>query len=161
VRVYLPATLPLLESWLAAGQAPPGTGCAVTPGLREWYREGDQDELDYAAQTAAARAALALLADDPGAPRRRVVIAVDVADLDVAVGAELRASTVAVAVPVPVSAWVASFVDDDDSQAVVSAAATALPAADLGDDDAQFAVDEAEATELSWYAVQELTDLFR
>jgi hypothetical protein len=42
----------------------------------------------------------------------------------------------------------------------VSAAATALGAASVGDEDAAFAVDEADATELGWYAVQELPHLF-
>ena len=42
---------------------------------------------------------------------------------------------------------------------VISAAATALGGAAAGDPDASFAVDEAEATELGWYAVQEFDDL--
>ncbi|MDQ1706671.1 MAG: hypothetical protein QOF18_3037, partial [Frankiaceae bacterium] len=58
MRVYLAATLPLLRQWLAAGQAPPGPGHAVTPALREWYREGSQEEMEYVAQLAAGRAAL-------------------------------------------------------------------------------------------------------
>ena len=159
MRVYLPATLPLLSTWLAAGEAPPGRAFAVTAGLREWYREGDAEELEYAAQTAAARGSLALLAEDPGLPRRRVVVAADVADLDVAVIGSERAG-VSVGVPVAVDQWAAAFVDDEEADVVVSAAATALPAAETGDEDASFAVDEAEATELGWYAVQELPALF-
>ena len=85
MRVYLPATLPLLAEWHLAGHAAPGLAGAVTPGLREWYREGDADELEYAAQRVAARLSLEMLAADPGAPRRRVVLAVDVPDADVAV----------------------------------------------------------------------------
>jgi hypothetical protein len=158
MRVYLPATLPLLAAWLAAGQAPPGTGCAVTPALREWYREGGQEEMEYAAQLAAARAALDLLADDVDAARRRVVVAADVADLDVAALGSPRAS-VTIGVPVPVSQWASAFVDDPESEAVVSAAVTSLGAAAAGDDDAAFALDEAEATELLWWAVQELPAL--
>jgi hypothetical protein len=160
VRVFVPSTLPLLSAWLAAGQAPPGRAFAVTPALREWYREGDAEELEYAAQAAAARGSLALLADDPTVARRRVVVAADVADLDVASGGEDRA-TVSVGVPIPVTDWAAAFVDDEEADVVVSAAATALGAAGLGDDDAAFAVDEADATELGWYAVQELQSLFR
>lgn len=160
MRVFIPATLPLLSAWLAAGQAPPGRAFAVTPGLREWYREGDAEELEYAAQVAAARGSLALLADDPAVARRRVVVAADVADLDVAGGGDDRAA-VSVGVPVPVADWAAGFVDDEEADVVVSAAATALGAAGLGDDDASFAVDEADATELGWYGVQELQSLFR
>ena len=158
MRVYLPATIPMLARWLAAGQAPPGTAYAVTPALREWYREGGEEELEYAAQLAAARASLDLLADDVDAPRRRVVVAADVTDLDVAPLGEPRAAA-SLGVAVPLSHWASALVDDDDSEAVVSAAVTALGAAAAGDDDAAFLVDEAEATELGWWAVQELSDL--
>jgi hypothetical protein len=159
VRVYLPATLPLLGEWLAAGQASVGVAAAVTPALREWYREGDEEELEYAAQRVAARLSLGLLADDPAVPRRRVVVAADVTDADVATLDDPR-GTVAVGVVVPRKVWASAFVDDEEADVVVSAAATALGAASVGDEDAAFAVDEADATELGWYAVQELPHLF-
>jgi hypothetical protein len=155
VRLYLPATLPLLATWLRDGHAPPGPAHAVTPMLREWYREGSEEELEYVAQFAAARASLDLLDADPDAPRRRVVVAADVPDLDVAVSPDAR-SAVAIGAPVPVSRWAAGMVDDEDSDVVVSAAVTALRAAAAADTDAVFALDEAAATELGWYAVQEL-----
>jgi len=50
-------------------------------------------------------------------------------------------------------------VDEEQAQDVVAAAVAALPAADAGDDDARFALDEAEATELLWYDVSEIPDL--
>lgn len=158
MRVYFPATLPLLRTWLAAGHAPAGTAYAVTPALREWYRDGDSEELEYSASLAAARASLDLLSDDVDAPRRRVVVAADVPDLDVAPVGTPRAGVV-VGVPVAVSSWASALVDDDESESVVSAAVTALGAAAAGDADAQFAVDEAEALELGWWAVQELGPL--
>src|SRR3954453_20095679 len=98
----------MLTGWLAAGQAPPGTGHAVTPALRESYREGDEEEMEYVAQLDAARAALVLLADDTDAPRRRVVLATDVPDLDVAFSLEAgrgARSAATVGGPVPVSMW--------------------------------------------------------
>lgn len=159
MRVYLPGTLPMLRQWLAAGQAPPGGGQAVTPHLREWYREGSEEEMEYVAQLAAARASLDLLDADVDAPRRRVVIAADVADLDVAL-LESGRSAVSVGVPVPTALWVAAFVDDEEAESIVSAAVTSLGAAAAGDDDAAFMLDEAGATELGWYAVQELDHLF-
>ena len=59
MRVYLPATVPLLRDWIAADAASAaGAAYAVTPSLREWYREGDADELEYAASSLAAVAAL-------------------------------------------------------------------------------------------------------
>jgi hypothetical protein len=158
VRVYLPATVPVARVWLDAGTARSPRGFAVTPALREWYREGNEEELEYVAQTAAARAALELLAADTDAARRRVVLAVDVPDADVVpLPADDRAA-VAVGVPVPRQWWASALVDDEEADAVVSAAVTALSAAP-GDDDAAFALDEADATELGWYAVQELPHL--
>ncbi|MGW4105375.1 DUF6912 family protein, partial [Streptomyces sp. NPDC004976] len=53
----------------------------------------------------------------------------------------------------------AVHVDAADAEADVTAAADALPAADGGDDDAQFAVDGAEDHELLWYATQEIPNL--
>ena len=160
MRVYVPATLPLLRRWLESGQMPPGRGFAVTPGLREWYREGEEEEMEYVAQLAAARAALDLLDADPDAPRLRVVVAADVADADIAVDEVAGRSAVAVGTAVPVSTWASALVDAEDSESVVSAAVTALGAAAGGDDDALFALDEAASYELGWYAVQELPDLF-
>ena len=49
-----------------------------------------------------------------------------------------------------------AHVDDLVAVADIAEAAAALPAADKGDDDAQFAVDGAEGHELLWYASQEL-----
>ena len=159
MRVYLPATLPLLRSWVDAGGAPAATAFAVTPALREWYREGGEEEMEYAAARAAARASLALLAEEPMAPRRRVVLAADVAEADVAALGEPRAAVV-VGVPVERKLWASALVDDEDADGVVSVAASALTRAELGDEDARFAVDEADAYELAWYAVQEIPTLF-
>ena len=52
-----------------------------------------------------------------------------------------------------------AHVDDLVAVADIAEAVAALPAADKGDDDAQFAVDGAEGHELLWYASQELADL--
>ena len=158
MRVYLPATLPLLAEWAHSGQAAPGLAAAVTPGLREWYREGDAEELEYAAQRVAARMSLELLADSPEVPRRRVVLALDVPDVDVAVLDEPRGA-VSVGAATPRTLWASVLVDDEEADVVVSAAATALGGAAAGDDDASFAVDEADGTELGWYAIQELEQL--
>jgi len=47
-------------------------------------------------------------------------------------------------------------IDEPAAMVEIAAAAAALPAADAGDDDAQFTVDGAEGHELLWYATQEL-----
>src|SRR6202008_2762655 len=82
MRIYMPATLPGLAGLLRKAEIGPAPfrAFAVTPALRESYASGDLEELEYVAMTQAARASLRLLAADPDAPRRRVVIAADVPD---------------------------------------------------------------------------------
>jgi hypothetical protein len=136
---------------------PPVRGYAVTPALREWYASGDLEELEYVAMAHAARASLRLLADDPQAPRRRVVLAADVPEDQVGHdGGFDQPTLVEVRAPVTVDQVVSAHVDDLLAVADIAEAAAALPAADKGDDDAQFAVDGAEGHELAWYASQEL-----
>jgi hypothetical protein len=160
MRVYLPATLPLLRSWLAAGGAEPaGPAYAVTPALREWYREGDADELEAIAQVAAAGGSVELLAADAGAPRRRVVLAADADDSDVEPGNGGDRAAVRLRGSLPRSRWASGLVDGDDADVVVATAVANLGRAALGDTDARFALDEASAHELGWYAVQELAHL--
>ncbi|MEU2426119.1 hypothetical protein ABZ619_34795 [Streptomyces sp. NPDC007851] len=166
MRVYVPLTLPALAEAHKTGEL--GTGpfvaYAVTPALREWYVSDDMEELEYAALSRAALASLRLLAADPDAPRRRVVVAVDVPDgtaaadpdrgLDPAALGEVR-----VTATVALARAAAVHVDSDDADEDVTAAAGALAAADDGDDDAQFVVDGAEDHELLWYATQEIPNL--
>src|SRR5271170_5326261 len=80
MRVFLAATLPALAAALQTGQvgSGPRPGFAVTPALREAYASGDAEALEYAALTEAARASLRLLAADPAAPPRRVVLAAEI-----------------------------------------------------------------------------------
>ncbi|NDZ86897.1 hypothetical protein G3I23_15230, partial [Streptomyces sp. SID10115] len=82
MRVYVPLTLPRLAEAHEAGELGPGplVAYAVTPALREWYVSDDIEELEYAALNRAAAASLRLIAGDPGAARRRVVVAADVPD---------------------------------------------------------------------------------
>lgn len=159
MRVYLPATLPALDGLLRAAEIGPAPlrGFAVTPALREWYAVGDLEELEYVAMTHAARASLRLLAGDPAAPRRRVVLAADVPDEQVSCdGGFDEPAVVTVAAPVALRRVVAGHIDDSFACADVRAAVAALSAADSGDQDAQFVVDGAEGHELAWYATQEL-----
>ena len=159
MRVYLPTTLTALAFLLRAGVIGPAPvqGYAVTPALREWYASGDLEELEYVAMAHAARASLRLLADDPQAPRRRVVLAADVPDEQVGRGEGFDEPTlVEVRTPVAMDRVVSAHVDDLLAVADIAEAAEALPAADKGDDDAQFAVDGAEGHELLWFASQEM-----
>ena len=161
-RVYLPATLPLLARLRAEGQlaATAPTGHAITPALREWYAEGDEDELEYVAFTRAAQDALHLLRHDPQAPRRRVVISLDVAEKEAtAVDRELGSSAVRISGVVTMAAVAAIHVDGKGAEADVAAAAEVVDEAAAGDPDAQFTVDGAQDHELEWYDPSELDQL--
>lgn len=159
IRVYLPATLSVLRQLRAHGELgpPPLTAHAVTPALREWYAEGDEEELEYIAFTRAAQEALRLLRADPSAPRRRVVVSVDMPPAAVQRhDTDLGSSLVRLAVPVPRAAVAAIHVDGTGAEADVAAAAEVVAEAAAGDPDAQFTVDGAEDHELEWYDVSEL-----
>jgi hypothetical protein len=159
MRVYLPSTLPALAGLLLTTEISqlPVRGYAVTPGLRESYSSGDMEELEYIALLHAARASLRLLHDDPAAPRRRVVLAAELPDALVVTSSGFdEPALVEVKQPVLLRHIVSGHIDEPEAIAEVSAAVAALPAADDGDDDAQFLVDSAEGHELLWYATQEL-----
>jgi hypothetical protein len=159
MRVYLPTTLTALACLLQARAIGPAPvrGFAVTPALREWYATGDLEELEYVAMAHAARASLRLLAGDLQAPRRRVVLAADVPDEQIEHDGGFDEPTlVEVRAPVAIGQVVSGHIDDPLAVADIAEAVAALPAADKGDDDAQFAVDGAEGHELLWYASQEL-----
>jgi hypothetical protein len=184
MRVFLPSTLPALAKVLPAGQLSPADqaaagvsqagasqadasqadagdeslcGYAVTPALREAYASGDEEELEYSALTEAARASLRLLAADPAAPPRRVVLAAEIPAEQVRWDPRSgEPGRVLVTGAVPVRLLASAHVDEPEAVADVRAAADALPAADAGDEDAEFAVDGAEGHELAWYASQEL-----
>jgi uncharacterized UPF0146 family protein len=155
VRVYLPSTLPRLAVALDSGVVEAGVGYAVTPTLREWYTEGDLEELEYAATTAAARESLRLLVDDV-APPRRVVIAAEVADAAARPAPDVARAAVRLTGHVALADVVSAHVDDAAAADDVRRALAVLAAADAGDEDARFTVDGVEDHELAWYAAQEL-----
>lgn len=163
MRVYLPATVPMLRRLLDEGELGPTpiTAFAVTPGLREWYVDDDVEELEYAASLEAARASLRLLDADPDAPRRRVVVAADVPDAAVTVRDDVDRAVVSVTAAVPLADIASVHMDDQDAEQAVTAAAEAVVRADLGEAAAQDLVDDAEGFELSWYATQELEAVLR
>ncbi len=161
MRVYLGVTLTQLAAVVAQGGfgPPPLQAHAVTPTLREWYAEGDLEELEYAAAADAGRDSLRQLAVDPDAPPRRVVVAAEAPDSAVVADASAGRSTVLVQAALPVTEVAAVHVDDPEAEEVVRRAADAVAKADEGDEDAAFMVDEASGFELLWYARQEIPDL--
>ena len=161
MRVYLPATLPVLQRLLDTGRLddPPLPAFAVTAALREWYAEGDQEELEYAALTLAARAALRLLDADPEAPPRRAVVVAEVAESAVLPAPAVDRGAVTVGTVVSLTDVQSVHVDDPAAEADVQAAVEAVIAADLGSEEAAFVMEQAEGHELQWYATQELGPL--
>ena len=170
MRVFLPSTLPALAQALQAGQIGSGpgstvtgsavTGFAVTPALREAYASGDAEELEYAALTEAARASLRLLAGDPAAPPRRVVLAAEIPAEHVKPDpGDGEPARVAITSAINLTDLASAHVDAPEAGADVRSAVQALAAADAGDEDARFTVDGAEGHELGWYATQELAYL--
>lgn len=157
MRVYLPMTLGALAAALDAGTVEAPVAYAVTPALREWYIEGDIEELEHAAAAVAARFSLRRITGDAAA--RRVVLAADVPDREARPAPDLDRAAVRLTEPVSLAQVVAALVDDPDAAEDVHRGVTALAAADAGDADAAFTVDSVEDHELAWYAVQELAAL--
>jgi hypothetical protein len=163
VRAYLPATTTILRRLVDDGGLPgPLTAFAVTPDLRRFYAhsdaEADTEGLEYAALLAAGRASLRLLDLDPFAARRRVVIAVDVPDGAVTPidDPDTDSGAVRVSADVAIADVASAHIDGAEAEDDVRAAVAVVLEADLGSEDAQFVVDQAEGHELAWYATQEI-----
>ncbi|MFX0575555.1 DUF6912 family protein [Nocardia nepalensis] len=180
MRVYIPATVPMLRELVANRElrAVGGIAFAVTPTLREAYASGDDEELAEVAMAEAARASLRLLAaeredaeeaaeddaesEDADGPAttyhspvyRRAVVAADVT------GANLRPdlddAVVRLAGPIGYDRIASAHVDLAEAEPEVAKAVDVVDAADLGDTDAEFVLGDAEDHQLAWYAAQEL-----
>ncbi len=171
MRVYVPATLAMLQQLIADGELFPvsGTAFAVTPALREAYAEGDDEELAEVALREAALGSLRLMAtdavddatdgDNADLPPRRAVLVADVGgdpgDI-VTLRPDLDDAVVRLRFPVRTSDLVAVYVDIAAAESAVLAAIEAIDAADLGDEDAELTVGDAQDHDLAWYASQEL-----
>ena len=160
MRVYIPATLAMLQQLVADGSLQPlsGTAFAVTPTLRESYAEGDDEELAEVAIGEAALASIRLLAAeaeqvDGALPLRRAVV---IADADATVRPDLDDAVVRVSGRVNLGQVVAAYVDNADAESAVRAAIAVIDDADLGDEDAELTVGDAQDHALAWYGTQEL-----
>ncbi len=157
MRVYLPATLADVQRLIDDGQWMPlgGTGFGVTPALREAYTSGDDEELGEVALAEAARASLRLLsAQDSELPLRRVVIVTERGDA--VPRPDLDDAVVKISGPVSLAQVVSVQVDGAAAEPAVRGAVEVIDAADLGDEDAELAVGDAQDHDLAWYATQEL-----
>ena len=156
-RVYIPATLQMLRQMVADGELHPrsGTAFAVTPTLREAYAEGDDDELAEVALRDAALASLRLLGgDDSDLPRRRAVLVAEVDDAQPR--PDLDDAVVRLTGPIPFDRVICAHVDNAAAEDAVAAAIDAIDAADLGDEDGELVVGDAQDHDLAWYGPQEL-----
>jgi hypothetical protein len=147
----------MLQRLVTEGAVNPvnGTAFAVTPTLREAYAEGDDDELAEVALREAALASLRLLSSDASdLPPRRAVL---VADVDNVTPLPLLDDAVVRLVgPIPMDRVICVHVDNSAAEHDVEAAIDVVDQADLGDEDAELAVGDAQDHDLAWYGPQEL-----
>lgn len=166
MRLFIPATMAMLETLLESGAMPvrSATAFAATPALFESYAEGDTEEIEHVAFLEAARASLRLLGgelDSEAAheehPYRRVVVSVDVPESEAAPRPDLDTAVVRLARGTVAMAEVASVhVDLVGAVALVRDAVEAVDRADLGDEDAELTVGDALDVDLAWYDAVEL-----
>ncbi len=166
MHVYVPATLAMLQQLVAQGSLRPvnGTAFAVTPTLREAYSEGDDDELADVVLRDAALASLRLIGDfdvrgaAEGLPPRRVVLEADFDDVsdEITLRPDLDDAVLRLAGEIPLERVIAAYVDNAAAEPAVLAAIGVVDAADLGDEDAELTVGDAQDHDLAWYAPQEL-----
>lgn len=156
-RVYVATTWTGLRQVVTAdGIGPaPFFGHAVTRGLRAAWPDGGDEELEYAATTAAARTSLGLLTEED--PPRRVVLAVDAET--VVESDDADPTVVEVGEVVPMRLVAAVLVDTEDAADDVRAAREAWPATLRGDDGAEAVLDRCLDRDLAWFAVQEIGEL--
>jgi hypothetical protein len=153
----------MLQRFVADGSmhALSGTAFAVTPTLRESYAEGDDDELAEVALREAAVASLRLLAAEgvdgsaeDALPPRRVVVVAEAAEAKAR--PDLDDAVVRLGGPVDIADVIAAYVDNSAAEQAVLAAVEVVDAADMGDEDAELTVGDAQDHDLAWYAAQEL-----
>ncbi len=161
MRVYIPATFDMLVTLNEQGEHPirSGVAFALTPALREFYTEGDDEDVAYMAFLEAARASIRLLAtgEVQRFPARRVVISADVPDAAVSFSPVDGEAVVRIDPAVVQVKHIKAFhVDDADGEAITAKAIAVIDDADLGDEEAELIVGDAEDNLLSWYDAKEL-----
>ena len=131
----------------------------VTPAVRDFFIEGDEEDFSEYVFDDASRASLRLLAtgEVEKFPHRRVVISIDVPDSVVTYRPELGESVVSLDPPTfSLQSVAAIHVDVESSEAATRKAIAVIDAADLGDEDAGLTVGDALANYLAWFDPSEL-----
>ena len=157
MRVYIPATFAMLEQLNEQGvlHARNGWGFAATPELTEFFTSGDQEEIEAVAFDDAALASIRLLAigDEERFPHRRVVVS---ADVDATGEPDMGESVVKVSGPVELKDVAAVHVDVREAEDATKRATELIDAADLGDEDAELAVGDAQDNYMAFFDPSEL-----
>lgn len=157
MRVYIPATFAMLEQLNEQGvlHARNGWGFAATPELTEFFTSGDQEEIEAIAFDDAALASIRLLAigDEERFPHRRVVVS---ADVDATGEPDMGESVVKVSGPVELKDVAAVHVDVREAEDATKRATELIDAADLGDEDAELAVGDAQDNYMAFFDPSEL-----
>ena len=164
MRVYIPATWPMLRKLVANDRLDPvgGTAFALTPKLRESYTAGDEEELEYAAmgRRRGRRCACSRWSSGWGrTPRRRGAWSWPRTWTTSRCARTWTTARCGIRGPVELSTIAAVHVDTADAEFAVRQAAGVIDAADLGDLDAEFLIGEAEDHELAWYDPSEVAFL--
>lgn len=157
MRVYIPATFGMLEALNDTGvlHARNGWGFAATPALTEFFTSGDQEEIEAIAFDDAALASIRLLAigDEERFPHRRVVVS---ADVEASGEPDMGESVVKVAGPVELKDVAAVHVDVREAEEATAKAIKCIDAADLGDQDAELTVGDAQDLYMAFFDPSEL-----
>ena len=161
MRVYLPATFGMLAS-LEENKlihARNGWAFAATDALHDFFTSGDEEEIEAFAFDDAALASIRLLAigDEERHPHRRVVISADVANATA--DPEMGESVVRLAGPVKLEDVAAIHVDIAEAEQATAKAIEVVDAADLGDEDAELTVGDAQDNYMAFYDPSELPAL--
>ena len=161
MRVYLPATFGMLAS-LEENKlihARNGWAFAATDALHDFFTSGDEEEIEAVAFDDAALASIRLLAigDEERHPHRRVVISADVADATA--DPEMGESVVRLAGPVKLEDVAAIHVDIAEAEQATAKAIEVVDVADLGDEDAELTVGDAQDNYMAFYDPSELPAL--
>lgn len=161
MRVYLPATFGMLQDLNDNGvfHARSGYGFALTPALRDFYTEGDEEEIAHAAFQDAAEASIRLLAigDEETFPHRRVVVSVDVDDEAITLEPEMGESVVRLSpARVERDQVAALHVDIEESEDATAKAIAVIDESDLGQEDAMLTVGDALDNFMAFYDPSEL-----
>lgn len=133
-----------------------GWAFAATDALHDFFTSGDEEEIEAVAFDDAALASIRLLAigDEERHPHRRVVISADVADATA--DPEMGESVVRLAGPVKLEDVAAIHVDIAGAEQATAKAIEVVDAADLGDEDAELTVGDAQDNYMAFYDPSEL-----